>query len=228
MLADLILDSQRQGGCQTADVSLFIARCFGYQWWSDDQQVFFLFFAPRCKDRHQRSVCAQREFRYDKVGCSRNGKKIDEDGLVIESIEVRQKANVPIAGAQNLEHQTAGYKFVEGCIAESGAVAIDELLDSWIVDSPNRNGHRVAQKGEREAGQLPGTQVSSQQNYSIAVGFFGGVEVFEAAWLNHIAQLFLRTLAKLAEQSQQPAETGETFADQNVTFFVSFLRKCQL
>src|SRR5687767_297310 len=162
MLADLILDSQRQVGGQTADVSLFIARCFGYQWWSDDQQVFFLFFTPRCKDRHQRSVRAQREFRNHKVGGSRHAKKINEDGLVVESIEVRQEANVPIAGAQNLEHRTAGGQFVDGCITESGAVAIDELLDSWIVDSPNRNGHRVSQKGEREACQLPGTEVSSQ------------------------------------------------------------------
>src|SRR5688500_19428379 len=148
MLADLILDSQRQVGGQTADVSLFIARCFGYQWWSDDQQLFFLFFAPRYKDRHQRSVCAQREFRYEKVGCSRNDEKIDQYGLVIESIEVRQKANVPIAGAQNLEHQTAGGKFIEGCIAESGAVAIDGLFRSRVVASSYQNCYRGVIKSD--------------------------------------------------------------------------------
>ena len=101
---------------------------------------------PRRKHRDYRRVRPQREFRHHESRRCRNAHEVDEDGLVIQRVQVRQKPERAFTGAQDFQHRARGREFVDRLVTKPRANAIDKLLDLRIIKSSNEKSERMSKK----------------------------------------------------------------------------------
>src|SRR6185369_5210253 len=100
----------------------------------------------RRKNREYRRVRAQREFCHHESRRRRNAHKIDKDCLIVERVQVGQKPEGSLTGAQQLQHRARSRELIDRLISKPRTDAIDHLLDLRVVDSSDKEGEWMTEE----------------------------------------------------------------------------------
>ena len=148
-------------------------------------------------------------------GAGGDTEEIYEDTFAGQGVEVEEDAN-GAAGAEDSEKSADGVGFVYRDVAGKTTIAIDEGIDTGIVERADEEVQRKAEESLRGRAELPGAHVSGEIENALAA-MVGGGEVFETVGNDDAVDGSAVEVVEVNQLGGHPAEMAGEVAEEAAT-----------
>lgn len=186
------------------DILLGIAAPRQFHGWFESQAMLSKPGVPDQDTRNNSGAGPLRDRHQSCRGAGRHTKERDKDPGIPSCVLVNQDSHgaALLQGGEDFFESTLLF---DDLIATERAVTIDQCIDERVVDGPDDELQRMAVKRVGERTELPGPEVSGEEERS-SPALLGSREVFEAIIDDNPRDVLGTKLRHLAELSQQPAQ----------------------
>ena len=173
---------------------------------TEAQDILVFSGLPDEKSRQDGSAGAECNPREAGCGAGRDTEKWDKDALGRGHIRVHQNAD-SVALAHGSKETAREVVLVNDAVAMKAADAIDEGVDAGVVEAPDDHGHGIAHQRVPEAGELPGAEMTGDDE-DAAPAVAGGKVMIEAVVADEATGVLAGVAGHPAKLGQLPAEVA--------------------
>src|SRR6185312_16235903 len=171
------------------------------------ESIFAEAGVPPAVAGHDGSVGVQCDAREAGRRASRLAEEIDEDAFFAHGVLIGENANGSLS-MQDAQKGAGGFVFEDRLIAGEAAIAIDERVDTWIVERAGHVVEREAVESVREGAEFPRADVAGEIEDAFAAAL-AGEEIFVAVEDDVALDVLFGVAGEAGEFGGHPAEIAE-------------------